>query len=218
MPQGVGDSSRRGFLGAAVSGLVVLAGCSQSNNGSNNEPAETRTSPESTSPASERTTQKGTSATAQESKDLENEFESQLEREELDADYAGWIEVSESMIDIPSWAEDGEAKQWHEHQLPLNHRDFTHAFMNSEADSQGTFIEHYIAFTEEIEDGEYSSDGPYRNVAAIHRIKEIDDTILGPFEIPVQPDALEKFLQENIQGVMEHGEKTDERFLELARQ
>jgi hypothetical protein len=224
------DSSmaRRKFITAAGAGMAALAGCSTGDSGSGGEPTDTdkpTSEPETGSSGPEtgstgeggQTSSEGEETTTSDSadvEDIENDYEASFE--ESLGEYGNWLETGESMLDLPSWAEDGELSR--DLEEPLGYRDFVNEFMNPEADSAGTFIEHFLAFSEEVEDGEYSSEDPYRLISHQHRVEELDSQFLGYSDIPVKSSAVEKFLQENVHGVIDYGEGTDEELLEYARQ
>lgn len=199
--------------------MATLAGCSTGDSGNGGTPTEDPSPTENPGTAAQGGQTSGeedqeTTTSDSGVEDIENEYEQDFE--ESLSEYGNWLETSESMLDLPSWAEDGELSR--DLEEPLGYRDFVNEFMNPEADSAGTFIEHFLAFSEEVEDGEYSSEDPYRLVGHQHRIEERDSQFLGYSDIPVKSSAVEKFLQENVHGVIDYGEGTDEELLEYARQ
>jgi hypothetical protein len=206
--------------------MTALAGCSTGNSGSDSGPADTGTPTSSsetgTAPEGDQIpTNEGAhgdqSSDSTDIEDIENEYETSFE--ESLSEYGNWFETSDSMLEIPTWAIDNAKKRWYQYDTtPLEYRDFVNVFMNSEETSTGTFIEHFVAFSDEIENGEYSSEDPYRLVSLQHRIEERDSQFMGYSDIPVKSSALERFLQQNVHGVIDNGEETDAEILEYARQ
>lgn len=206
--------------------MAALAGCSTGDSGSGGDPTDTDTptSGPETGTAGEggQTTKNNsgqgtTTSDSPDAEDIDGDYEAGFE--ESLSEYGNWVESKESMLEIPSWAEDGAVdKERNQYDTPLGYRDFVNTFMNSEGSSAGTFIEHFLAFSDEVEDGEYSSEDPYRLISHQHRVEELDNQFLGKGDIPVKSSAVEKFLQENVHGVIDYGEGTDEELLEYARQ
>lgn len=181
--------------------MVVLAGCLSDDGNSEEGPSGTGAATEPSETATGRV------------EDIEAGNEPGIQRI-VTEDFGNWVETHESMLDIPSWAKD--KKERSRGQEPINYRDFVHTFMNSNAASSGTFVEHLVAFSDPIDDS--SSQEPYRRVYVQHRVKETKNMFSGESDFTVVSTAVERFLRENVHGVIDHGEKTDQELLALAKQ
>lgn len=214
---------RRGVLALAGGSMAAIAGCSVGDSGPNdggsspvNNPSSTGTESPSTTtnPDTSRKEPTQTTATVE---DITNEYESKIE--ESLSDMGNWIETKETMLQIPDWAKDDKEDRWTKDEGVVGYRRLVHIFMGPRPPSKGTPIENHVAASDEIEDGEFDSDSPYRLVAVLTRIKEVDDQFLSSYNgVPVESKAVERFLQENVHGVIDHGQQTSQRLLDYARQ